>query len=350
MTGVPRDPAKLWVDRNENLDPALMALTARVLREIDPIHLCTYPELTPFYKKLGATLGIGAEHLLLTAGSDGAIRMVFEAYVSAGDRVLHTVPTFAMYPVYCQMYGAERIGIEYARGAGGPMLEASTLTDAIRSTRPKLVCLPNPDSPTGTAFATDDLRRIVEAAGDAGSAILIDEAYFPFFEQTAIAWVTEYGHLMVARTFAKAWGLAGLRIGFVAACPEVTRILHRVRPMYEVNTVGVAVMDQMLEHQAEVLAAVARLNHSKQKFLAEMESLGFAVLRGHGNFLHVAFGDHAPAVHKALDGLVLYRRDFNDPGLKGFSRFSVAPESMMAPVVAAIRGVVASAVGAGGQA
>jgi histidinol-phosphate aminotransferase len=339
--GVLRDAHKLWIDKNENFDPDLLALTTRVLRSIDPVHLCTYPELTPFYEKLAKHLGIRPAELLITAGSDGAIRMVFEAFVNEGDLVLHTAPTFAMYPVYCQMYGAKAVPVAYEASSSGPSISADRLMAAIAEHRPKLVCLPNPDSPTGTVFVPADLERIIVAAGEAGAAILIDEAYFPFYPHTVLPLVQKYGHLLVARTFAKAWGLAGLRIGCLAACEDVARIVHRVRPMYEVNTVAVAVMDLMLDHEAEVMAGVARLNDSKAAFLDAMAAMGLRVLRGQGNFLHVAFGDHAAAVHAALTPLALYRKDFNEPCLKGFSRFSVAPRPVMQPVVDAIRRVVA---------
>lgn len=338
-TGVRRDTGLLWLDKNENHDPQLLELTTRVLRSLDPEFIYTYPEMAPLYQKLAASVGVGPEHLLMTAGSDGAIRAVFEAYVQPGDLVLHTVPTFAMYQVYGQMYGARRLPMAYQPSATGPRLDADEVIATIAAHRPRLVCLPNPDSPTGTVFAPADLRRIVEAAGAADVVMLVDEAYFPFYDQTTLPWVLEYPHLIVARTFAKAWGLAGLRVGFLAAHPAVARILHLVRPMYEVNTVGAAMVERMLDHSAEIDASVARLNASKTTFLAAMSALGFRVLRGHGNFLHVAFGELAPPMHTALKGIVLYRPDFNEACLKGFSRFSVASEDQWAPVLTAIRAV-----------
>ena len=113
--GVARDPALLWLDKNENTDPELAKLTSRILSEIDQSAIYTYPECTPLYRKLGTYLGVDADRLLLTAGSDGAIRAVFEAYINPGDTVLHTVPTFAMYGVYSAMYGAHVVPLAYSR-------------------------------------------------------------------------------------------------------------------------------------------------------------------------------------------------------------------------------------------
>ncbi|MBF0504260.1 MAG: aminotransferase class I/II-fold pyridoxal phosphate-dependent enzyme [Candidatus Omnitrophica bacterium] len=336
-TGTPRDPALLWLDKNENTDPEMAKLANRVLSEIDQTAIGTYPECAPLYHKLGAYLGIGADHLLLTAGSDGAIRSVFEAFIDPGDVVIHPVPTFAMYAVYSAMYGAKVIPLEYHPSDQGPSLPVEEVLEMIARSRPKLVCLPNPDSPTGTVFVPDQLRRIIEAAGEAGALILIDEAYYPFYAHTIIPWVDEYQNLVVTQTFAKAWGLSGLRIGFAASCPQVARLLHKVRPMYEVNTVALAIMEKMLEHSDAMTASVKRLNAGKEFFLDAMQGLGLKVLKSHGNFLHVAFGAHASAVHEHLKNKVLYRLDFKEPCLKGFSRFSATTPERFNPLIECIR-------------
>src|SRR5271155_1939913 len=103
LDSVPRDAGHLWLDKNENLDSELMALSRDVLSSIPQFALATYPEAGELYRKLGRWVGVSPQSLLLTPGSDGAIRLVFEAFVESGDLVLYTNPTFAMYPVYCRM-------------------------------------------------------------------------------------------------------------------------------------------------------------------------------------------------------------------------------------------------------
>lgn len=332
----PRDPARLWLDKNENLDPALAEVVAGIVRALPIEAFHTYPDNAALYARLAASIGCVPENLLLAAGSDGVIRSVFEAYVAEGDTVLHTVPTFAMYPVYSRMYGARAVGLAYEPSPDGPRLSAETVIAAIRAERPKLVCLPNPDSPTGTVFPPDQLRAIVAAAGEAGALILVDEAYWPFHPDSVAAWIGWAPHLVVARSTGKAWGCAGLRIGWAIASPEVARMLHKVRPMYEVNTLAVHAFLRLLDHEDAMRASVARLEAGKAAFLAAMEGLGFRVLRGAGNFSHVAFGAKAPAIHAALADLVYYRPDFAEPCLKGFSRFSSTTPDLFAPVIARI--------------
>ena len=339
-TGEARDPALLWLDKNENADPELNALVARIVGATGTEPCFTYPETAPLYRKLAAWLDVEPENLLLAAGSDGIIRSAFEAYISPGDTVIHTQPTFAMYSVYAAIYGARAVTLDYRPSNEGPVLHADEIIATIGAERPRLVCLPNPDSPTGTAFNEADMRAIVEAAGAAGAVMLVDEAYHPFLALTVLPWVTDYGHLVVARSTGKAWGMAGLRIGYCAAAPKLAAVLQKVRPMYETSTVAVAAFQRMLDHTAEIAASVERLEAGKQAFLAAMRMLGLRTLDGHGNFLHVAFGPHAAMVHAALSDQVVYRHGFAEPCLAGFSRFTATTEERFAPVIARIRDVV----------
>ncbi len=347
-----RDPARLWLDKNENPDPALAAVVRKVIAALPPEAHFTYPDLAPLYLKLARHVGVGAENLLLAPGSDGAIRAVFEAFVAPGETVTLTAPTFAMYPVYGRMFGARVVPIDYQPSKSGPMLSAQALIEAIARERPRLVCLPNPDSPTGTVFALADLERIVAAAGQAGAVMLVDEAYYPFHPETAVPLIARHPHLVVVRSTGKAWGMAGLRIGYAVADPRMAALLHKVRPMYEVGTFSAAVFEGMLDRHAEVVASVARLEAGKRAFLAAMDGLGFATLKGAGNFCHVAFGARAARanpraaiemrpyrgdkIHATLADLVYYRHDFAEPCLRGFSRFSAATPEQMAPLIARI--------------
>ncbi|MDO8652914.1 MAG: histidinol-phosphate transaminase [Undibacterium sp.] len=314
-----------------------MALSNRLLTSISPATLATYPEAGELYRKLAQWVGVGADSLLLTPGSDGAIRLVFEAFVEHGDSVIHTTPTFAMYPVYSQMFGAQAIQIHYIPTETGPWLDVNEVISAVVKYEPKLVCLPNPDSPSGTTLSGGVLREILTACESVGAVLLLDEAYHPFHEWSAVAWTETSRNLIVARTFAKAWGVAGLRIGYAVGHPETIALLHKMRPMYEVSSIAVEFMAKMLDHTDEMMQAVARINAGKQYFHEEMEALGFKVLPTAGNFLHVAFKERGSAVHSELDGKVLYRAAFEHPSLVGYSRFSAAPKPIMEQVVKLIK-------------
>jgi histidinol-phosphate aminotransferase len=343
-TCAPRDERLLWLDKNENLDPVLQELTTKIFRQLEPTSLATYPEFGSLYQKLAQWVGVSPDALMLTPGSDGVIRLTFEAFVAEGDVVVHSVPTFAMYPVYSQMFGATVQALEYRRSARGPSLEMEAVLSHLRAVQPRLFCLPNPDSPTGTVFSPDELRSMVELCETIGTVVLIDEAYHPFYQPSCAGWTERFRNLIVARTFAKAWGLAGLRIGYAIGHPDTIRYLHKLRPMYEVSTIAAQMIERMLDFPDAMQASVRRLNDGKQFFLSEMRALGHQVLDGEGNFLHVSFGRHAEDVHRALKDHVLYRLDFKEPCLQGFSRFSATTAEQFAPVVELVKTATRSGV------
>lgn len=337
-----RDPKLLWLDKNENTDPVLQAVVYRVLAEMDPRNVTVYPDPAALYHKLAEYLGVSPRALVLAQGSDGVIGSVFRTFVAPGDGVLFPSPTYAMYEVYASMSGAATTRLEYSPGPDGPLLEPAAMIHEIKKRRPKLVCLPNPDSPTGTVVEPDALRAIVLCAREVGSMILIDEAYYPFYQHTVLPWLEEFPNLVVARTFSKAWGLTGLRLGYGIASPEVAAAIQKFRPNYEVNSVAVAMALRMIsDFEHEMRASVARLNEGRDGFMVAMRNLGLGTLASRGSFCHVAFGHHAKRIHARLSDMVLYRQDFSAPCLKGFSRFSSTTNELFAPVIGCIQTLMA---------
>lgn len=230
LNSIPRSSSMLWLDKNENLDPTMLAVSAEILASIPPIALATYPEAGDLYRKLSTWIGVDPEALLLTPGSDGAIRLTFETFIDDGDFVLHTNPTFAMYPIYCQMFGASAIAIEYSMVGNEPSLEVLQIVDSIKRHQPKLVCLPNPDSPTGTVISPDDLKKILSVCEEFNCVLLVDEAYHPFYKWSIVPWTKTSKNLIVARTFAKAWGLLAYALVTLLATPKQLPYFIRCDP------------------------------------------------------------------------------------------------------------------------
>lgn len=336
----PRLNKKLWLDKNENLDPELSKITYSILSELDPLTLSTYPECGELYRKIAKWLNTTPEAIILTPGSDGAIRQTFEAFINEGDAVVHTLPTFAMYPVYSKMFGAKTHPLTYEKSEAGPQLSLDAILKQITEVKPKLFCLPNPDSPTGTVLEPQELRQVIELCEKLNVIILIDEAYHPFYENSCVELTKDFKNLIVARTFAKAWGLAGLRIGYAVGHPELIKYYHKLRPMYEVSTVSIAFMERMMDHVDAMYDSVKRLNEGKLFFRKEMQSLGLKTLETNGNFQHVSFGVNSEEIHKVLREYVLYREDFKEECLKGFSRFSVTTLEKFQPIIELIKTVI----------
>lgn len=342
LDSTPRDESQVWLDKNENLDPELLALSRRIIAEVPDLAFATYPECGDVYRKIGARDGVDPRSLLLTPGSDGAIRFAFQAFVRPGDAVVHSNPTFAMYPVYSMIYGARAVPVDYVATPEGPRLPLEGFVDAILQNRPTLVCLPNPDSPTGSVVPHEGLREILRACDSVRAAFLVDEAYYPFHPETVVPWVAGYPGLIVARTFAKAWGVAGIRVGYSVAAPETAELLHKMRPMYEVGTIQVAFLERLLDHADAMERSVERIKEGGRHFRERMAAMGFEGPPTHGNFVHVAFGEAGDRVHAALADHVLYRKAFGHPALKGLTRFSLAPKDIMERVAQRIESAAGS--------
>jgi histidinol-phosphate aminotransferase len=337
-----RSLEKMWLDKNENTDSIIKEIGGKILREMELEAITTYPDCYNLYEKLARYDHLQIENLLITAGSDGAIRTVFESTINSGDRVMHTNPTFAMYYVYSKMFGANVFPVEYEASINGPVLNVQRFIEKIKSFLPKLICLPNPDSPTGTVIDNGDLKKIISAAMEVNALVLIDEAYYPFYASSALPWINDFPNLIVARTFAKAWGAAGFRIGYLAANKNLASYLHKVKPMYEVNTLSLRFMEKMLDHEKDVEESVKRILDGKTYFIEEMSKLGFKTVATNANFIHVNFGRLSQKIHDKVSNYVLYRHNFSHPSLLEYARFTVAPKDVMKDVVELIKKAINS--------
>lgn len=338
---ISRNEKLLWLDKNENLDPVLAEKMQTILMEMKPVSINTYPETAKIYKKLAQLDNLSPENFILTNGSDGSIRMVFDVFIKPGDKVIHTNPTFAMYPVYSKMFGAKAIAFDYDRNELGPVFNVEEFFQLIKNEKPKVVCLPNPDSPTGTVISPAKMLELVKLTAEMGAMLLVDEAYFNFYNNTVIGEVNAYPNLLVCRTFSKAWGAAGIRVGYMAGHPDIMKIIHKNRAMYEMGTFSSEFIYLLLDHESDVLDSVKRLKSGKDFFIAEASKMQFIISETHGNFLHVNFGEHRQKIHAALKETVLYRADFlGVKSLEGFSRFSLGTVEQFKIIINQIKSVL----------
>lgn len=339
-----RDSDFLWLDKNENLDPFYVELIKKevIAKKVGNIDLSTYPELGSLYKDLAAMNNVDPLQLLLTTGSDGAIRTVFQTFVEPGAKVFITNPSFAMYDVYCKMFGAETFFIDYERVGESVSLDVAKLIALISLECPRLICLPNPDSPTGTVLPASDIMDIHAACVAVNAMLLIDEAYYPFYEYTMAAHIgmDVNSNLIVCRTFSKAWGLAGVRVGYLISDKDSITFMNKTRPMYEIGALAMKIVHSALPYYNRMMESVAVITEGKEFFEREMQELGFMTLGTFGNFSHVAFGKRKEILFEQLDRFVYYRKDFTHASLQGFSRFSAAPKEQMKKVVDSIRNTI----------
>ena len=316
-----RDRTKLWLDKNENTDKNLSNFLKKIFVNLKPEFINSYPSLARIYIRLSKFLNIKPEQILLTHGSDGGIKSVFETFINPNDIVIRTEPTFAMYAIYIKIYKAREILIKYDQKL---TLDINYLIKILRFKKPKLLCLPNPDSPTGQIVEAKLIKRILDVSKKTKTFVLIDEAYFEYYNKTNIYQINKYPNLIVARTTGKAFGLAGARVGYLIANKNIIRKLHQTKSMYEINHIGAEIFYQLLNDKNYKFIKKIINEHLKGKkyFINELEKLKYNALKTYSNFIIVNFKENT---HRILSELkkICYIRYFKEGVLKGQVRFSL---------------------------
>ncbi|MGA7288555.1 MAG: histidinol-phosphate transaminase [Terriglobales bacterium] len=324
----------LRLDFNESTIGCSPRVLSR-LRSLDAEFLARYPEREPVEKDVAGFLGLYPAQVLLTNGVDEAIHLLCSTYLDPGDEALIAVPTFAMYAVFAQAEGARVIEVLAAEDFAFPVDE---LLSKI-SSRTRLIAIANPNNPTGIAVAESVLMQIAEAAP--GAAVLVDEAYFEFHGETLIdrlCRTTPPENLFIARTFSKAYGLAGLRIGILAGEPGQMAMVRRVASPYSVNAAALAVLPAVLEDQEYVGHYVAEVRRNRERLQRELGNLRLHYWPSRANFVLVRIGPvHAEFVQTLRARGILVRDRSSDPGCEGCVRLTVGTDEHTQTLIEALR-------------
>jgi len=328
------DRAGLNLDLNENTAGCSGRVLAR-LRTLTARDVSMYPDRAAGERLVADFLGVPAGKLLLTNGIDDGLLLLSAAYLGDGDEMLFADPTFVMYPIYGRATGAQLV-----RVMSGPNLEFPAHEVLARITpRTRLITIANPNNPTGGIARREDLLRIVEAAPHA--AVLIDEAYFEFGGETVLPDLAVHPNLFIARTFSKAYGMAGLRLGVLMGAPDQIECLRRFCSPFNVNAVALACLADALADQEFVRDYVAQVKEDRARLTALCEELGVHAWRSYTNFVLVRVGEHHRAFVKALARQEISIRDVSgNPGCEGCVRITVGTRGQMDEVLTAVRNAV----------
>ncbi len=230
--------------------------------------------------RLASAAGLDAESCVLGAGSSEVIDMLVRTFVAPGEEVVIVVPTFSMYEARTRVGGGVPVLVPMREDLE---IDASAVMRAVTE-RTKLVFLCSPNNPTGRRLDEATLRRILRP----GIPVVVDEAYIEFSDAgTSVAGlIASSPNLIVARTFSKAYGLAGLRVGYALAAPAVARLLQRVKLPWNVSTVALAAALAVLDDAVEMNRQRSVLREERAMLRRELGSLpGVSVFDGDANFL-----------------------------------------------------------------
>jgi histidinol-phosphate aminotransferase len=325
----------LRLDFNENT----LGCSPRVLerlRKLDGETLARYPVREKGEAVVAAHLGVSTDELLLTNGTDEAIHLICETYLSPGDEVLIAVPTFAMFEIYAAATGARVVSVSTGADFVFP---TQAVPDQITS-RTRLIAVANPNNPTGAFAPVADLLKIAEAAPDA--AILVDEAYFEFCGESMVARWREIPNLFVSRTFSKAYGMAGLRIGVLMGNPEQMSVVRRGSSPYNLNAVALACLPDALADQEFVRDYVGQAANGRGELEKELAAWGIRFWPSRANFVLFYLGDKCkPFIREMRERGILVRDRSSDPGCQDCVRITVGLREHNQKMLSNLREVLA---------
>ncbi len=308
---------------NENplgMSPKARAAVAAVIDDI-----ALYPDGNGFALKqaLSKRLGPAMNCFVLGNGSNDVLELVARAFLAPGFSGVFSQYAFAVYPLAIQSIGARCIEVP-ARNYGHDL---AAMADAIASDT-RIVFLANPNNPTGTFHSGDAIESFLDVVPN-DVIVVLDEAYNEYLapEQRydAIPWLQRFPNLVISRTFSKIYGLAGLRIGYAAAHPDVADMMNRVRAPFNANSLALAAAEAALGDD-EFLQRSYEVNRAGMKqIVAGLDALGLQHIPSAGNFVAFKVGDGAGVNHRLLKRGVIVR-PIAGYGMPEWLRVTIATE------------------------
>ncbi len=324
----------LRLDKNERVHPFSHSFWEKVIDKISQEHVQAYPETERLYFLLGKLNSRDISEFIITPGSDAAIRTAFDLCVNPDDAVIILQPTFAMVEVYCELYNAEKRIIQYNQNL---YIDIGHILDAIDE-NVSLIVIANPDSPTGTVISVSNMERIVSKAQTYGIVVLIDEAYYEFCGETMVGLIDTYPNVMITRTMSKAYGIAGLRIGYIMAQTSLASLLYRYRPLYEVNSIALIFAEAFLENWSEVRDYLVKVEEGRKYLINELIKLNMEYVDTKTNFIHVNFGPNkANAGRLFKQNGIIVRDGLKMESFKDYWRITLGSKTAMEKLISAMR-------------
>lgn len=331
--------ALVKVASNENeLGPSPLAMEA-MQKSVSEMH--RYPDGGAFYlkKKLAKHLDVTPEQLLFGAGSNELIVFLAHVFLGPGTHLVMGAEAFAVYFLVAALYGAEAVRV--------PMPEHVHDLDAISaaiSDETRLVAICNPNNPTGTMVEPEALDRFIENLPDHVVA-LIDEAYFELMPEERKPDVLKHiragrKNVVVLRTFSKAYGLAGLRIGYAVAHPELIELLNKVRQPFNVNAMAQAAASAALDDREHIEQTRATVAQGLQFFEREFAALAIKTVPSGANFILVKTG-RGREIFQELQKREVIVRPMDPYGLPDYIRITIGTPEQNQKVIAALKDVLA---------
>lgn len=317
---------KIRLDKNEKNDAFEKFFLSSFTKSIKSYHLSSYPETYDVYKNISKKLKIKKENILLTNGADGAIENCFKLYTSPKSKIIKINPTYKMVDIYSQIYKTKNLDINVDDFLN------TNYNKLIKSIDKKIsmVIIANPNSPTGKELKEEQILNILKKTKKYNIPFIIDEAYFEFNNYSSVKFIKKYSNLIIIRTFSKAFGLAGLRVGYILSNKSNIKKLEQFRPCYEISSVGALAVNHILKNYRIVQNNIKNILKGKIFFENFLKKKKINFINSKTNFLHVDFGNKKNNLEKIFSkNNILVNNSIKQKKYRSFLRITIGPVSTM---------------------
>jgi len=299
-------------------------------------YACWYPDpdSSQLLKAISSYTGVPTEHIILSHGSDLGLELVANTFTHPGDKVLMISPTYDHFRAMTEQRGAEILRFDYRGDTPFPRDE---FLSVVTKQSPRVIYLTNPNNPLGYALELPVLEDLAAECSRLSVLLIVDEAYFEFCGITAAQLVAKYSHCLVSRTFSKAFGMAGLRLGYLLASQEMVRVLNRLNISKSVTMFAKAAALASLQDLQSVREYVEEIHLVKEQFYALFEEFKLDYQRSRANFIAFEHDKAAEIVRYLADRNILVRDGSRYSRGNGCVRMSVAGAQSALVVMEALR-------------
>lgn len=262
---------------NEKLAEAIMELKVNEYPDSDCVELRTM---------LAEEFNLSIDQIMVGCGSDQLIALIMDTFIGSGDKMLTHVPTFGMYKIGTQIAGGITVEVPLNEDFS---FDLDSFVKAIEREEPKVIFLTNPNNPTGNIMSEKQITKIAQLSK---GVVVVDEAYYEFYGESVINLVNEYENLIVLRTFSKAYGLAGARVGYGVASKQLMDILYKVKPPYNVASLSQIAAKVCLINKDMMHDMVREIVKERERMINSLKEIpDFKIFESHANFVLCKIGD-----------------------------------------------------------
>ncbi len=327
------------LDLNENVLDLDTDLFNEFVSDLTPEMLSAYPDLSNVYTEMAAFLGVSEDELILTNGSDLAIKCLYDACIEKGDQIIVHDPYYLMYDFYARFSEAELISVP----VGADWQPDLTAMYANVTEKTKMVVIEAPNGNIGTQPLHKELRQLAAQLEQRNVLLVIDEAYHHVIsnESVNIDLIWEFSNVIIIRTLSKVFGLAGARVGMLIGNKTIVHELYKVRPLYEISMLSAQAARWRLAHTPLLNTYQQEISTAKVKLIEGLNRIDIPSKTTYGNFIIIYFPD--------VDGVDLYTllkshnvligKKYDLPTLQGWWRITLGNEQHHEKLLAALSAV-----------